>query len=62
MDDSTRIGSDAVGNPDRKESNQNAVSVMDLLLTLASTVFTSTVNMLRENTAFQSISKRLSRR
>ncbi|XP_044000284.1 SH3 domain-binding protein 2 isoform X2 [Gambusia affinis] len=62
MDDSNRIGSDAAGNLDRKESNQNAVSVMDLLLTLASTVFSSTVNMLRENTVIQSISKRLSRR
>lgn len=62
MDDSNRIGSDAAGNLDRKESNQNAVSVMDLLLTLASTVFSSTVSMLRENTVIQSISKRLSRR
>ncbi|XP_051268148.1 SH3 domain-binding protein 2 isoform X3 [Dicentrarchus labrax] len=38
------------------------ITVMDLLPTLASTVFASTVSRLRESTAVQSINRRLSRR
>ncbi|XP_015246557.1 PREDICTED: SH3 domain-binding protein 2 isoform X1 [Cyprinodon variegatus] len=62
MESRTWIRSDAPSNAGRKESNRSAVSVMGLLPTLASTVLSTTVSMLRENAAIKSINKRLSRR
>lgn len=62
MDNSTWISSDAPVNVERKKSSRNVTSVVGLLPSLASTVLSSTVSMLRENAAIQSISKRLSRR
>ncbi|MED6247815.1 hypothetical protein ATANTOWER_017782 [Ataeniobius toweri] len=59
MDNSTWIRSDAPVNPERRESSQN---VMGLLPTLASTVLSSTVSMLKENVAARSINKMLNRR